>query len=874
MATIQQLEQALIAADRAGDTEGARILANELKRLMGGAQGPKRGIGAAFQRGLESQLSAGRTGVGVLGGTPEEAAEAARAGLTRQEEIGRKYEDQIGLDRLKKAYEEKGVFAAGKELARQVPLALAEQSPQIAATLGSARLGAMAGTPFGPVGTIGGGLLGAAIPSLLMAAGAQSERRAEEQTKRGEPVSIDRGDLLGTAAPSAALDTAATLIPLGGKFITKLTGIPTKAFFGRSAAQAEKLASERLFTTLAKGTVTGTAVEVPTEILQQMLERVQAGLPLTGPEAFAEYGETAYRVGLLGPIGAVGRFGEKAAARDEVAAAQAAKAAEARQAAEPTAPLEPTEPPPPPPPPPSSGLPQLPAPVRGIPLGYTELAPTEEPAPQRPINVVQMMDEYEVAAGQLEPLETAMQNAAKAGDSDAINTLLPKYNELKSQLDTMRSTIEELGGTTKSPETFEQDATTTLAGLDKKIADAQKKVDNASKLGEFDALPGLVEKLKAARTAREEQAAQLERERRALTMKATPKGETVDMLGEAAPKISEVLSIPYDTSEFAGVGQPLRRTSGKAPVVNYGGRMMVMRNVNGVQVPFYLSTGSGGKKDVPAGKWYPFFGIGADGWINKTGGAEMAGYYGSPALKQAAEELDRTVGDIRDDASVPKVSPTGSHVDYINRGLAPAENQQADTLDKVNQNIAKIKSLVDTKTGLTKEAGAGPLPPEDFRRRPKKQLELALEPPKPIARLTAPWLSAKEQREAQEATPENETYPLFRDIPQRKQPEAAAPVEEAPKAEPTGLQFDLFSDFNLFNTAVNNRDEKTIEAMQLARKKADTKVKLSPREQVAQMLDQQVAASCVVKLTMLCAPFQQALTLAYRFMCMTMWCGS
>jgi len=232
MPTIQQIEQAMIAAHRAGDTESARVLAGEINRLMteAAAPPPKRGMGAAFQRGLESQLSAGRTGLGVYAGTPEEAAQAAKAGLARQEEIGRKYEDQIGLDLLKKAYEEKGLLAAGKEVVRQVPLALAEQSPQILATLGSARVGAMAGAPLGPAGVIGGGLLGAAFPSFFMASGSQAERRAQEQAKRGEPVSIDRGELAATAVPSAALDAASTLIPLGGQFASKLTGIPFKAF--------------------------------------------------------------------------------------------------------------------------------------------------------------------------------------------------------------------------------------------------------------------------------------------------------------------------------------------------------------------------------------------------------------------------------------------------------------------------------------------------------------------------------------------------------------------------------------------------------------------------------------------------------------------
>ena len=689
MATIPQLEQALIAADRAGDVESARLLATELKRLRGGGLGPQRGLGAAFKRGLESQFSAGRTGVGVFAGTPEEAAQAAKEGLTRQEEIGRKYEDQIGLDRLKKAYEEKGILAAGKELARQVPLAIAEQAPQIVATLGSARLGAMAGAPFGPVGVIGGGLTGAAIPSFLMASGSQAERRAQEQTKRGEAVSIDRGELAGTAVPSAALDVASNLVPLGGRLVSKLTGIPVNAFFGRSAAQAEKLANERLLATLAKGTATGAAVEIPTEIAQQMLERAQAGLPLTGPEAFAEYAETAYRVGLLGPIGAVGRLAEKGAAQQEVADRKAAEAAKAQETAVPEATL--VAPEAAPPTLTFTGPEQLalPAPERGIPLGYTPtkalLAPTEAPVTQQPSNVVDMMDAYEVANSQLEPLETAMQNAAKAGDIDAINALLPQYKELRTQLDEMQAAIEELGGTTKSPETFEKDTIATLAGLDKKITTAQKKLDNAAELGDFDALPKLGENLNKLKAEREAQAAQFDKERRALTMKGTPKGESVPL---------------FSAAELA---QP---------------------------------------------------------------------------------------------KSEPVIRP--------------------------------------------KDAGAGPLPPEDFRRRGKKQLELELEPPKPLARLTAPWRSAKEQREAKEATPEGETYPLFRDIPQRKQPEAAAPVEEAPKAEPTGITLDLFSDFNLFNTAINNRDEKTIQEMQRAREKADRKVKLSPREQVVAALDQQV----------------------------------
>jgi hypothetical protein len=58
--------------------------------------------------------------------------------------------------------------------------------------------------------------------------------------------------------------------------------------------------------------------EVPTEIAQQMLERAQAGLPLTDADALKEYGETAYQTALLGPLGAAGRLSEKSGARSQI----------------------------------------------------------------------------------------------------------------------------------------------------------------------------------------------------------------------------------------------------------------------------------------------------------------------------------------------------------------------------------------------------------------------------------------------------------------------------------------------------------------------------------------------------------------------------
>ena len=163
-----------------------------------------------------------------------------------------------------------------------------------------------------------------------------------------------------------------------------------------------------------------------------------------------------------------------------------------------------------------------------------------------------------------------------------------------------------------------------------------------------------------------------------------------------APGIN-ITPIAYEFQSQAGQGQPVVKNTGENNIIDYSGRKIVLVDINGVQVPFYLSTGSGGKKDVPAGKWYPFFGIGSDGWINKTGGKEMAGYYGSEVLQNTAAMLDSTIGDIRNDSSIPKVGRTGTHIDAINTGFTPSENGTNATESTVRSNIANLLNQIDDK---------------------------------------------------------------------------------------------------------------------------------------------------------------------------------
>jgi hypothetical protein len=311
-----------------------RLMREQAATKAAPAEKPREGLGAAFGRGAESLASAIRTGVkGVY--APEEAAAEAR---TRSEDIGKRYAEQVSLEKVKEAYRERGLLPAAGEALSQVPAALAEQAPNIGLMLAGSRAGAMAGAPFGLPGIIAGGVVGGVAPIYLQAAGSDVQRQAEEAIARGEKPEINRLAAYGTAVPQAALEYVSTMIPLGRTLAGKALGPAVeKALASGSTKAAEKLAKESLAKSIVKGTAVGALAEIPTEIAQQMLERAQAGLSITSDDALKEYGEAAYQAGLLAPIGAAGRVAERGAARTQQelrAQEEQAKQTEARRAQE------------------------------------------------------------------------------------------------------------------------------------------------------------------------------------------------------------------------------------------------------------------------------------------------------------------------------------------------------------------------------------------------------------------------------------------------------------------------------------------------------------------------------------------------------------
>ena len=188
----------------------------------------------------------------------------------------------------------------------------AESAPQIGATLTGGIAGAKFGAPLGPVGAGLGALVGGVAASLPFFYGMNRERQ-KEAIDQGLRTEIDEGAAALTAIPQATLDAI-----LGRLFVGKL-GLTNRAVGGGG-----------IFTRGVKGVAAGAVVEAPTELGQQVLERAQAGLPLTSEDAIAEYREAAIAGGLLG--GSI-RGTATIAGGDVAAREDAQKAKEERDAA-------------------------------------------------------------------------------------------------------------------------------------------------------------------------------------------------------------------------------------------------------------------------------------------------------------------------------------------------------------------------------------------------------------------------------------------------------------------------------------------------------------------------------------------------------------
>ena len=79
--------------------------------------------------------------------------------------------------------------------------------------------------------------------------------------------------------------------------------------------------------------------------------------------------------------------------------------------------------------------------------------------------------------------------------------------------------------------------------------------------------------------------------------------------------------------------------------IDYSDRVMVLMKVGKYNIPFYISTGQAGKKNVKAGNWYAVFGIGVEkGWINKGSEEQINNNYGFQVFEKLSKILNEGIG--------------------------------------------------------------------------------------------------------------------------------------------------------------------------------------------------------------------------------------
>lgn len=150
---------------------------------------------------------------------------------------------------------------------------------------------------IGTVGPVAAGVLG-----TLGAFGASTAQTTgshlARQMETGKTLKEASGTkALAAAIPSAALDTLSLkMMPFAGK----LLGAAGEEVTVESAKRLAEQTAKQIAMDYVKSTGKAMAVESTTEVAQQALERLQAGLSLTDPEARKEYIDNAIGGGVLG----------------------------------------------------------------------------------------------------------------------------------------------------------------------------------------------------------------------------------------------------------------------------------------------------------------------------------------------------------------------------------------------------------------------------------------------------------------------------------------------------------------------------------------------------------------------------------------------
>ena len=315
------------------------------------AKPPKEGLGADLAASAKNLLNIGKTGIGALTG---DTTQAALEGEQRQEALNKEYKSGFNPQAIADKWNQGQYLGAAGEALSQVPSAVASIAPSVGQELGAAALGRIGGGALGsfagPAGTVLGAQVGQyAVPlavNFVQALGSQAQEKVKAQKEAGEKPDVDALELAPYAAANAALNLVGTKIAMPAVF-KKAIGQKVAAEVGDEArqaliAEASKIAGRGALNTIGRGVGGFAFGELPTEVLQDVVDRAAIGKPLADDDAIKQYRDTTFNMLLASPLG--GGFGvhERAGARQVVEKDEAQKRAlaetqqreEARLAAE------------------------------------------------------------------------------------------------------------------------------------------------------------------------------------------------------------------------------------------------------------------------------------------------------------------------------------------------------------------------------------------------------------------------------------------------------------------------------------------------------------------------------------------------------------
>jgi hypothetical protein len=259
------------------------------------------GTGEAFKRGLESfgDIYSGYSlAKSKLFG--EDQAAAQKMQQAKVEAAKPQEKPALTFADLERIYADKGIGSALSQVPKYITEQVAQSAPQMAVPLAvGAGAGAISG-PFAPVVAPVAGVLTYGAQQL----GNLMTRQAQEKST---PQELD----VGKAATAAAIQA-----PIGyfvDRFTVGMGGLGQRGVIevGKELAARKAIGeigaagvAKGVAGQATKGAAQGFIAEAPTEVLEQSLERWQAGLSLTNQDAINEYKEAFAGAGVSG--GAIG----------------------------------------------------------------------------------------------------------------------------------------------------------------------------------------------------------------------------------------------------------------------------------------------------------------------------------------------------------------------------------------------------------------------------------------------------------------------------------------------------------------------------------------------------------------------------------------